>query len=248
MLETFVALFAAHVAADYVFQTNHMVARKSEPLMFTLHGIVVALTAIAFTGHLSWPVFAVIGLHLTIDLIKQAFWNDGFAAYITDQIAHILTITAISILAPTLWSTGLWAQTPDWVPYILLLLSGFIFTTRAGGFAVGKLMDLFDAIDFSKNSLAGAGNIIGLLERGLIFILMIAGLPIGIGFLVAAKSVLRFETVAEGTDPENRKRSEYIIIGTLASFGWAITVSFCVVILMARLNGQPLLEIIAPSD
>ncbi len=248
MLETFVALFAAHIAADYVFQTNQMVARKSEPLMFILHGIIVALTAVVFTGHLAWPVFAVVGLHIAIDLIKQVLWNDQFTAYITDQAAHIATIFVVSSIAPTLWETGLWAKSPEWTPYVLLLISGLIFATRGGGFAVGKLMDRFDTIDFSKNSLDGAGNMIGLLERGLIFVLMIAGLPIGIGFLVAAKSVLRFESSADGSDPENRRRSEYIIIGTLASFSWAIAVSFAVVIVMAGLNGQPLLEIITLSD
>ena len=31
MIETLVALFTAHVLADYVFQTNKMVERKKEP-------------------------------------------------------------------------------------------------------------------------------------------------------------------------------------------------------------------------
>lgn len=247
MLETFIALFAAHVAADYLFQTNTMVARKSEPAFFALHIIVVAVITIAATGQYTWPVLLLIGLHLIIDLIKQTLWKDGFAAHITDQGAHILSLCIISALAPTLWTTGLWANAPIWLPYVMLLTAGFIFTTRGGGIAVGKLMDRFDSLDFSKDSLTGAGNIIGLLERGLIFVLMIAGLPIGIGFLVAAKSVLRFEGPNDSSDPENRRRSEYIIIGTLASFSWAIAVSFAVILLMAALNGQPILEIITPS-
>lgn len=247
MIETFIALFAAHVAADYLFQTNQMVARKSEPAFFALHIIVVALTAIAATGHYTWPVLLVIGVHLIIDLAKQILRNDSFTAHVTDQAAHILTIVIISALAPTLWGTGPWANAPVWVPYALLLVSGFIFATRGGGIAVGKLMNRFNSLDFSKNSLAGAGNIIGLLERGLIFVLMIAGLPIGIGFLIAAKSVLRFEGPADSSSSENRRRSEYIIIGTLASFSWAIAVSFTTILLMAALNGQPILEIITPS-
>jgi len=247
MIETFIALFAAHVAADYVFQTNKMVARKSEPAFFALHIFIVALTAIAATGQYTWPVLLAVGVHLIIDLTKQTLWNDSFTAHITDQVAHILTIVIISALAPTLWRTGLWANAPAWVPYILLLTSGFIFATRGGGIAVGKLMNRFDSLDFSKDSLDGAGNIIGLLERGLIFVLMIAGLPIGIGFLIAAKSVLRFEGPTDSAPPENRRRSEYIIIGTLASFSWAITVSFAVILLMAALNGQPILEIITPN-
>ena len=86
-----------------------------------------------------------------------------------------------------------------------------------------------------QDGMPGGGKMIGLLERGLIYILVLAGLPIGIGFLVAAKSVLRFETAKEGDLAENRKRSEYVIIGTLASFGWAILVSLAILFLLAQL-------------
>ena len=106
--------------------------------------------------------------------------------------------------------------------------------TRAGGFAVGILMTPYGP-EFSKDSLPGGGKMIGLLERGLIYVLVLAGLPIGIGFLVAAKSVLRFETGKDGDTAQNRKRSEYIIIGTLASFGWAILVSLAILFLLAQL-------------
>jgi len=47
----------------------------------------------------------------------------------------------------------------------------------------------------------------------------VIGQPTGIGFLIAAKSLLRFEATKE------QKASEYVIIGTLTSFGWALAVS-----------------------
>jgi hypothetical protein len=46
--------------------------------------------------------------------------------------------------------------------------------------------------------------------------------PNGIGFLIAAKSVLRFSEIKE---PGQRKVAEYVIIGTFLSFGWALVVS-----------------------
>ena len=45
-----------------------------------------------------------------------------------------------------------------------------------------------------------------------IFIFVITGHPAGIGFLVAAKSILRFEEAKE------QKLAEYVLIGTLLSF------------------------------
>ena len=46
--------------------------------------------------------------------------------------------------------------------------------------------------------------------------MVLAGEPAGVGFLIAAKSVLRFDTLRQG-----RRASEYVIVGTLASFTWA---------------------------
>jgi hypothetical protein len=76
----------------------------------------------------------------------------------------------------------------------------------------------------SPRGLPDGGRAIGQLERGLIFLLVFTGMPEGIGFLIAAKSVLRFGSVSD-----DRKVSEYVIIGTLASFGWAILASFATV-------------------
>ena len=51
-----------------------------------------------------------------------------------------------------------------------------------------------------------------------------------IGFLIAAKSVLRFGAVRE-----EARLSEYVIIGTLASFGWAILMAIGTVMLLSAL-------------
>jgi hypothetical protein len=58
---------------------------------------------------------------------------------------------------------------------------------------------------------------------------------LGVGFLVAAKSILRF-----GTATRDQRTAEYVIIGTLASFGWAILASYAT---LALINLLPPLEI-----
>ena len=75
---------------------------------------------------------------------------------------------------------------------------------------------------------------IGLLERALIFLMVLAGQPAGIGFLIAAKSVLRFDTASK-----DQRASEYVIIGTLASFGWALLVSFATLSLITFYGMDP---------
>ena len=64
---------------------------------------------------------------------------------------------------------------------------------------------------------------IGQLERALILLFVLVGEPAAIGFLIAAKSVLRFGEVKE---PRNRMEAEYIIIGTLASFLFGLLVAY----------------------
>ena len=95
----------------------------------------------------------------------------------------------MALIAPQLWSQGLWAAYPR-IPPLMALAAGAIVATRAGGFAVGMLMEPFAAA--TRHGLPGGGQVIGNLERGLIFLLMLTGQAQGIGFLIAAKSVLRF--------------------------------------------------------
>ncbi len=61
----------------------------------------------------------------------------------------------------------------------------------------------------------------------MILMLLVADQPDGIGLLIAAKSILRFNELAKDADKDSdRRASEYVIIGTLASFAWAIGVGF----------------------
>ncbi|MBD3335804.1 MAG: DUF3307 domain-containing protein [Candidatus Eisenbacteria bacterium] len=67
------------------------------------------------------------------------------------------------------------------------------------------------------------GLVIGRLERALILLFVLTGNPAGIGFLFAAKSILRF---GEVRDSQHRMEAEYIIIGTLMSFGYGMLLAY----------------------
>lgn len=219
MYPTLAALFLAHVLADFVLQTNAMVATKSTPLTLAKHGAVVLVTAgLATASYSPWLLLLTIA-HLIIDLIKtrapRSFWP-----FAIDQAAHAATILLAASLIPTNW--------PPATTAVMALAAGAILATRAGGFAVGLLMEPWaEAIAIG---LTGAGRVIGNLERGLIFLLILSGQTQNIGFLIAAKSVLRFGTVAD-----DRKVSEYVIIGTLASVCWAIAAALLTTMLLNQL-------------
>jgi hypothetical protein len=220
--ETLAALLFAHVLADFVFQTNWMVANKQRPGGLALHGLVVLATAVAATGAVDIWVLWLTALHVATDAIK-ARARRGLGAFLLDQAAHLATIAALAMWQPMIWSDGLWAGQAT-LPGLMLLAAGAILATRAGGFAVGHLMEPFaDRLpaDITAESLPGAGRVIGLLERSLIFALILLGQSAGVGLLIAAKSILRF-----GAVKDDRALSEYVIIGTLASFSWAILVAY----------------------
>jgi hypothetical protein len=64
-----------------------------------------------------------------------------------------------------------------------------------------------------------AGKYIGIMERLLVFVFIILNQWEGVGFLLAAKSVFRFGDL---TKNHEIRLTEYILIGTLLSFGIAI--------------------------
>lgn len=220
MTSTLAALLLAHVVADFLLQTNAMVANKRHPGVLLLHGAIVLVTAQLALGRVdAWEPLALAAAHVAIDTLKVYALPDRLASYLADQAAHAATILAVAFYAPDLVNEGLWAG-HIWLPAAMILAAGFITTTIAGGHAVAYLVRQWSETMDTADSLPNAGRWIGLLERGIIFLLILAGQPAGIGFLIAAKSVLRFDA--------DRKQNvtEYVIIGTLASFGWAMAATW----------------------
>lgn len=233
MIATITALIFAHILADFLFQTNGMIAHKSKPGVLLLHAGIVLLTAAGALGQ--WdalPLFVLAVAHLVIDAIKVWGKLTSLSAFLIDQIAHLGTITAVAWYAPDLWATGAWGALV-WPLPVMAVLAGLLTATRAGGFAIGLLMQPH-ALRIRSQGLKHGGRTIGLLERGLVFVLIVGGLPLGVGFLVAAKSVLRF-----GTATRDQRSAEYVIIGTLASFGWAILAALATLGALALLPPLP---------
>ena len=106
----------------------------------------------------------------------------------------------------------------------ILILTGLVFITLPTSVLIKNLLSAWSPItvDHSKiktESLVHAGKYIGILERVLVFIFIIVNHWEGVGFMIAAKSVFRFSDLAEA---KQRKLTEYVLIGTLLSFGIAI--------------------------
>lgn len=229
-LQSFAALLLAHVLADFTFQPAWMVRRKGNLFVLLLHVLLVFAFTTALLGGV-WQVGLVVALaHFLIDAVKA--WllperlRQSLTAFLADQAAHLATLIAAALWWPGAVAMGTWADWAAEAAPLVFLLAGLILTVSAGGHAVGALTRRFTAELPNGTGLAEAGRVIGQLERGLILLLVLIDQPAGIGFLIAAKSVLRFDTQA------HQKAGEYVIIGTLASFTWALAMAYATRALM----------------
>lgn len=83
--------------------------------------------------------------------------------------------------------------------------------------------DYTDEFTSQDRGLPKAGLLIGRLERFLILLFVFSNSLTGVGFLLTAKSVFRFGDIS---DDETHRRTEYYLIGSLASFTLAISLGY----------------------
>ena len=81
----------------------------------------------------------------------------------------------------------------------------------------GKIESISDTSAELKN----AGKLIGILERILVLTFVIIGKLEVVGFLIAAKSILRYKDT-------NTIKTEYVLIGTMLSFGIAMMIGLAI--------------------
>lgn len=236
MSETLVTLFVAHLLGDFLFQTDWMVTQKKKFHVLLCHTAISAALAGLILGSLHWPIIGVtFSTHLAIDFTKVRL-KDRMTWFIVDQLAHTIILATLVWFYGNAASTGWWANhlpeefKPFWYA-TLSLVSGLVLIIPVGGIMVGKLTAPFTAEierllsspgENQHKGLTNGGKFIGWLERALVLMLVLIGQPNGIGFLLAAKSILRFGEVKERKD---RMFAEYVLIGTFLSFGWAMLIA-----------------------
>ena len=228
MYETLLALLVAHLVADFPLQPDWMIRRKRNPAVLILHGLVVTGTAALALG--GWPgelLLILVGTHLVMDAIKVYVLKDSLTSFTLDQLVHLAVILALALAFPATFAQGAWAALPASAAagYLvgLCLLGGAIASLMVGAIVIRKATAPFThQLSGDIAGLESGGTYIGWLERALVMLLILIGQPAGVGFLITAKSILRFGDVR---DSSQRKLTEYIIIGTFMSFGWGLLVA-----------------------
>jgi hypothetical protein len=222
-----IKLFLAHIIGDFFLQPQKWVEDKEtkklkSPKLY-LHIAIHAATLLLLLWDLSlWRVVLIITVsHFIIDAIKLLIQKKKTKRllFFIDQILHItVLVICYAVLTETNFDVNKIFSQDN-----LLLLTCLLFLTIPASIIMRTIFSKWNITELTKNneSLKDAGKYIGILERILVFIFIIVGHWEAVGFLITAKSVFRFGDLKES---KHRKLTEYILIGTLISFGIAITV------------------------
>jgi hypothetical protein len=167
-----------------------------------------------------WPFALLIAItHLVIDWAKLVFQNPASLKswFFMDQFLHLAILVAIAFLV---WGGEINLNNID-QEKTLLLVTAIVFLSMPCSVLIRILISGWTpkTEDDRKDSLENAGKYIGILERLFVFLFILTDHWEGIGFLLAAKSVFRFGDLKESKE---RKLTEYVLIGTLLSFGIAM--------------------------
>ena len=223
----FIPLILAHLLGDFILQPNSWVAdkekKKGGSIFLYIHVLLHTILAFVFLwDHNLWWIALIIGVtHFLIDWTKLNFQTAKTKRtwFFIDQIAHLFVIGLITIFYFPFFK---------WEDFFNLrnleLITAFVFLTVPSSILIKTVISIWTPVTIEESklqtdSLVNAGKYIGILERLLVFVFILVDHWEGVGFMIAAKSVFRFSDLAEA---KQRKLTEYVLIGTLLSFGIAV--------------------------
>lgn len=238
------SLFVTHLLTDFVLQSKKAVDGKRaegvKSIYFWTHILLSATLPYLLLREWSlWEVPLIIFVtHGAIDYWKIVQegkvkrYNESLELnqtkktitklFFIDQALHglVLIILFIYITQPNILELQSRISCTNSLQALILATSVF-FLISPSGISIGAFTEQFRNEFDGDDSLKKAGMYIGWFERILVFLFVLLGQFGGIGFLFASKSVLR---IASDSGGDGRKKTEYVLIGTLISFTTAIII------------------------
>lgn len=236
--DLFISQCIAHFLADFTFQPQKWCEKKSSrpvTIIHLYHALVVFGLSVLFfllltRGEKFFPVLlfaSVIAItHFVTDVIKSYLFvkKTGLKfLFIADQAIHILIISLVtfsfyksSFLFPC--ESNLWESHHAFPTKKLFFLLSLYLCTKPANVFIKNILEMYNITTpktKQNNGLPDAGKLVGIIERLLSFILIVFDHFSIVGFIIAAKSILRFR------DSDTAK-TEYLLIGSLLSFGIAL--------------------------
>jgi hypothetical protein len=223
----------AHLFYDFFFQNDlwirHRQRYRFRSKVLYWHALIVFFVSWLFSFQLGFFVCSIVlaGSHLVLDGLKHRIANIKFGRarilkngfFFVDQIIHI-SILILCVHAFDNW----WGIEPLFsLPFglnVLLLIIGYLLCLKPSNVFIREVFRVnnLKVMNQPGEDLLNAGKLIGNIERVLTLTLLLLGQFEAVGFIIAGKSILRYEGV-------KTSKTEYVLIGTLLSFGIAILIS-----------------------
>ncbi|TVZ51791.1 DUF3307 domain-containing protein [Dokdonia sp. Hel_I_53] len=233
-----IKLLLAHCIGDFVLQPEKWVKNKRKktyksPFLYAHIAVHTLALLVIFQFDISyWPLYLFISTtHYLIDLAKLSLYSKkkDRLLFILDQVAHLIMIWIVLVYYRSVSFDMSIVYRND----VLLFILAIVCLTSVSGVIMKILMSRWSLEENDlKHSLSQAGLYIGILERLFVFGFIVLNQWEAIGLLITAKSVFRFGDLSKAKD---RKLTEYVLIGTMLSFGSAIIIGLAYVYLSSIL-------------
>ena len=225
-------LLCAHFIADFLMQPDEWIKDKNKNnfssiklrwhmlVHLSLYAIFLSLDTKFWVG-----VVLIIVSHYLIDASKAYIIGrmenkarHGLGLFIVDQALHVMVIVAVvNYYQPLEWVHAFVIKEHVWLLFLAVIL-----LTVVSSIFIKVVMSCMNLEISQGNTDMNGGRYIGILERLFTFAFVVTGNLQAVGFLIAAKSVFRFGDLNKDN---NRDMTEYVLIGTLISFGLALLIA-----------------------
>lgn len=224
--------FIAHFLSDYIFQSQNCSDEKEingfKSKFLYEHIAVTFLFSVLLSFQFNFILFSLLiaSLHFLFDGIKKYLLKyNKIKKYLffIDQILHLLLVFLVVFLFSKYFELDFIIEIPE-LKYLMYIFA-YILILKPTNILIREIFKFYeiklDKLEAEKDELPNAGKLIGITERILTLTLIILGQYAAIGFIMAAKSILRFKE-------SQSQKAEYVLIGTMLSFGIAIMIGVLV--------------------
>ena len=230
-------LFVAHLCGDFLLQSKDFCEKKREDncrgWRVYVHSLVIGILSWASVWNVgAWWLALLLGFsHFIVDVLKCAvekkMTGKGKERFLlfpfcVDQLVHfaLIVVFASIWLNYKSWGEFSWVlNNAKWLAMAVALL----VAAKPSNLLVNMILRICQVSGSEDETLKGehgnfhSGALIGTLERWLTVVFVVLGQYEAIGFLLAAKSILRFSETSKGDE-----KSEYVLTGTFLSLTIAV--------------------------
>ena len=207
----FLSLVLAHIIGDFYLQTDKCCeqkeTRKFKSWFLYVHTIIIGLLSWMTVPSCSFGLWALMIAvsHFAIDAVK-IHCPKGLWSFVIDQLFHLSILAAISTIYETTKELPFqMIDSPSSFSTPLLILA-ILLCIKPANILIKLILEKYQVGESAScDNIKNAGALIGNLERLLTIVFVLLGQFEAIGFIVAAKSILRFKDTdtAKTAQPHN---------------------------------------------